>query len=93
MNINVIVHPLDGAVVAIAKRGMALDVTSVSLGLMGVSTLLGGGGQAAQKAYRIVAADVLSCMAHAGRLVQVEPWTDERHKERGGALFELADGV
>ena len=93
MKSNVAVHPLDGAVVAIAKRGMVLDVTSVSLGLMGVNVLLGGGGQAAQKAYRIVAADALSYMAHAGRLIQVEPWTNERHKEKGGALFKLAAGV
>lgn len=86
------VHPMEHIVIAMGKRGELIDLPTVTCAIMGCTSLLGKRGQTAQRAYRLVASDILGVMADAGRLVQVEPWEDKKRMEKGGARFELPSG-
>lgn len=83
------VHPMEHIVIAMGKRGKLIDLPMVTCAIMGCTSILGKRGQTMQRAYRLVASDLLAVMADAGRLVQVEPWEDEKRMEKGGARFEL----
>ena len=84
---QVLIHPLSKLLLA--------EVERVTLDVPGVTVWLGGGGfsgpdaEKSTNAYRLVAADLLFCMAAAGQLVQVEDWTDPQRIWEGGALFRL----
>lgn len=81
-------HPLEPIILSIAAKHHILDVPLVASELSGG----GFGGRDATKgtrAYRIVAADVLGCMAGSGRLEQIGDWVNPRCKDKGGASFIL----
>ncbi|OQX25258.1 MAG: hypothetical protein BWK80_16525 [Desulfobacteraceae bacterium IS3] len=79
-------HPLEEIVLSMAKSGEIVDVSSVSYKLSGGFFV---GNQRANKAYRLVAADVLSYMTDQGKLVQHGEW-DSKDISKGGPCFSLA---
>jgi hypothetical protein len=82
-------HPLGSIVVEMAKRGEMLDVTTVSCALSGAAFFIGRHSKKGMNAYRIVAADVLGCLADCGVLHQNKPFRAK--PEDGGPYFVLAD--
>lgn len=81
-------HPLEAIVFdEIARHGLA-DVTSVSVRLMAA---VPGESSKIMRAYRIVAADVLKHMEHAGSIVRTGAWA--RRPEDGGPAFSLPPGT
>lgn len=87
------IHPMEHIVVEMGKHGKLIDLPTVTCAIMGCTSIFGKRGQTMQRAYRLVASDLLSVMADAGRLVQVEPWEDKKRMEKGGARFELPAGI
>ena len=87
------VHPMEHLVVGMGRRGELIDLPTVTCAIMGCTSISGNRGQTMQRAYRLVAADLLLVMVKAGRLVQMEPWENERRPEMGGARFELPPGT
>lgn len=93
MKVVPVVHPMEHIVIAMGKRGELIDLPMVTCAIMGCTSIRGKRGQAMERAYRLVATDLLSVMVNAGRLVHVEPWEDRKRMEKGGARFELPAGV
>jgi len=83
-------HPLAQFVFELAEKGKIVDVTSVAAMLSGATCFSGRNATKGRNAYRIVAADILCCMAEHGDLIQHQPWQDDKHPEDGGAYFESA---
>jgi len=79
-------HPLEEIVLSMAKTGEIVDVSSVSYKLAGGFFV---GNKKANKAYRLVAADVLCYMTDQGKLVQHGEW-DSKDISEGGPRFSLA---
>ncbi len=86
------VHPMEHIVIAMGKRGKLIDLPTVTCAIMGCTSIRGKRGKTVERAYRLVATDLLAVMADAGRLLQVEPWEDKNRMEKGGARFELPAG-
>jgi len=60
-------HPLHDVVVEIMKRDRYQDATKLGMALSG-GGLSGKGGESGNRAYRLVASDVLGCMYEQGYL-------------------------
>jgi len=82
------VHPLSDIVIEYLKKHKAIDATDLQC-LLGCSLLRP---QKGVKAYRIVAVDILGCMADGGMISQIKKWDNPRKKEDGGAKFTLPGG-
>jgi hypothetical protein len=76
-------------VLALAEKGQMIDVTTVAAALAGATHFIGANADKGQKAYRVVAADVLGCMADCGALVQSGPWSNPKRPEDGGPAFTV----
>jgi hypothetical protein len=86
-NTNSKKHPLEHIVEAMAKSGKIIDVSILSVELSGASVFTGKDSTKGTKAYRIVAADVLSYMELEGRLERHGCWGN--NKEDGGPWFTV----
>ncbi len=82
-------HPLEHIIIAMAEANKILDVSSVSSTLSGDVVFRGKDADKGHKAYRIVAADVLGYMTHAGRLEMHGLFG--KYPEDGGPWFSLTN--
>ncbi|MBK5966824.1 hypothetical protein CCR95_22805 [Thiocystis minor] len=80
-------HPLEWIVLEMANQNDRIDVSNVASRLSGVTVFHGRDASKGTKAYRVVAADVLGCMASAGRLEQHGEWGGK--PEDGGPFFSV----
>lgn len=83
-------HPLEPFILKMAENGEILDVSNVASCISGVTVFHGKGAIKGEKAYRVVAADVLGYMASAGRLDQHGEFG--ANPEDGGPYFTLHHG-
>jgi hypothetical protein len=65
-------HPLHGAVVEIFRRDPHQDVTTLAIALSGCTGFSGKGAAKGDRAYRVVAEDVLGYMHSQGHLARDE---------------------
>ena len=80
-------HPLEFIVVDMLEKNEIVDVSGVAARLSRVTLLNGNSFSKGNKAYRIVAADVLRYMTAAGRLTQHDDFVSKTQPEAGGPWF------
>ena len=82
-------RPLEPIVLAMAENREVIDVSSVSCRLAGGCIFMGKWASKGNRAYRIVAADLLGYMADAGRLEQHGEFGPK--PEDGGPYFTVPE--
>ena len=80
-------HPLEFIVEDMLEKNEIVDVSGVAARLSQVTLLYGNSFSKGNKAYRIVAADVLRYMTAAGRLTQHGDFASGTRPEAGGPWF------